>query len=105
QTALSGWNQTGATCDNGNNPGAITLAAGVTVTCTFVNTIIIHPATTLTTQSVSPGASVYLATPVTITVRETNTGDSSITNVTVTGTGCASWLPSSVARLAAGAVV
>src|SRR5207237_15120 len=46
ESPLSGWNQTSATCDNGNNPGAITLAAGVTVTCTFVNTVVIHPATT-----------------------------------------------------------
>jgi hypothetical protein len=38
ETAVSGWDLTGASCDNGNSPGAITLAAGQTVTCTFVNT-------------------------------------------------------------------
>jgi hypothetical protein len=103
ESPSSGWTQTSATCDNGGSPSSITLAVGQTVTCTFVNTIVIHPATTLTTQGVTPGTSVYPGTPVTITVTETNTGDSAITNVSVTGTGCTSWLPASVASLAAGA--
>jgi hypothetical protein len=34
-----GWTLTSATCDNGNDPAAITLDAGETVTCTFVNNI------------------------------------------------------------------
>ncbi len=38
EAALSGWTQTSATCDDGSSPGAIDLAAGETVTCTFVNT-------------------------------------------------------------------
>ncbi len=33
----SGWNLSGATCDNGNSPSSITVAAGQTVTCTFTN--------------------------------------------------------------------
>ena len=33
-----GWSLTSATCDGGNQPGAISLATGDTVTCTFVNT-------------------------------------------------------------------
>lgn len=33
-----GWDLTDATCDDGSEPGAIDLAAGETVTCTFVNT-------------------------------------------------------------------
>jgi hypothetical protein len=38
ETATSGWDQTGATCDNGGSPSSITVAAGQTVTCTFTNT-------------------------------------------------------------------
>jgi hypothetical protein len=38
ETVPTGWDQTGATCDNGNSPSNITLAAGATVTCTFTNT-------------------------------------------------------------------
>jgi hypothetical protein len=34
---VSGWTQTSATCDNGSNPGSISLQAGETVTCTFHN--------------------------------------------------------------------
>jgi hypothetical protein len=34
----AGWLATSATCDNGDTPDAITLDAGETVTCTFVNT-------------------------------------------------------------------
>ena len=38
ETAVSGWDLTSKVCDNGNDPGAITLGAGQTVTCTFTNT-------------------------------------------------------------------
>lgn len=38
EAATSGWDLTSATCDNGDSPGAITLAPGATVTCTFTNT-------------------------------------------------------------------
>jgi hypothetical protein len=38
ETAVSGWDLTSKTCDNGNDPGSITLTAGATVTCTFTNT-------------------------------------------------------------------
>jgi hypothetical protein len=34
----AGWNQTSATCDNGDAPAAIHLGAGQTITCTFRNT-------------------------------------------------------------------
>jgi uncharacterized protein (TIGR03437 family) len=37
ETVPAGWTQTGASCDNGT-PGAITVAAGATTTCTFMNT-------------------------------------------------------------------
>jgi plastocyanin len=35
--AVTGWDLKSATCDNGNSPSSITLAAGATVTCTFTN--------------------------------------------------------------------
>jgi hypothetical protein len=38
ETEPAGWNLTSATCDNGDDPSAITLGAGDDVTCTFVNT-------------------------------------------------------------------
>src|SRR5215813_266925 len=62
---------------------------------------VIHASTTLTTKSVTPGTTVAPGTPVTITVTETNTGDSTITNVSVTGTGCSPWTGGST-TLAAG---
>jgi hypothetical protein len=34
----AGWDLTSSSCNNGNSPSAITLAAGSTVTCTFTNT-------------------------------------------------------------------
>ncbi len=37
QTVPTGWDQTGATCDNGSPVTNITAAAGATVTCTFTN--------------------------------------------------------------------
>jgi Tol biopolymer transport system component len=37
ETVPSGWDQTGATCDNGSAVSNITVAAGQTVTCTFTN--------------------------------------------------------------------
>jgi hypothetical protein len=64
---------------------------------------VIHPATTLHTYSVSPSTTVAAGTPVTITVTETNTGDSTITGVSVTGTNsCATWTGGS-STLVAGA--
>jgi hypothetical protein len=38
ETPSAGWDLTGATCDNGQSPSAITLTSGQTVTCTFTNT-------------------------------------------------------------------
>src|SRR5262249_61169970 len=32
-TVATGWDLTNSTCDNGNDPSAITLASGATVTC------------------------------------------------------------------------
>ncbi len=61
------------------------------------------PATTLTTVSQTPANPVVPGTPVTIVVRETNTGNDTLTNVNVTGTGCTTWTPASVASLAPGA--
>ena len=39
ETAKANWTNTSASCDNGNNPAAITLNPGDDVTCTFVNVI------------------------------------------------------------------
>ena len=39
ETVPANWKLTGHTCDNGNDPSAITLAAGTTVHCTFTNTL------------------------------------------------------------------
>jgi uncharacterized repeat protein (TIGR01451 family) len=38
ETVPGGWDQTGATCDDGSSPGSIGLSAGETVKCTFTNT-------------------------------------------------------------------
>ncbi len=38
ETVPAGWSQTGATCSDGSAPGAVDLAPGETVTCTFTNT-------------------------------------------------------------------
>ena len=38
ETVPDGWELSGATCDNGDDPASITLAAGESVTCTFANT-------------------------------------------------------------------
>ena len=38
ETALTGWDKTSATCSDGSPISAISLSAGETVTCTFVNT-------------------------------------------------------------------
>ncbi|MCE0487625.1 MSCRAMM family protein [Ornithinimicrobium sediminis] len=37
ETVPAGWNLTSATCDNGDEPDAVTVGAGDAVTCTFVN--------------------------------------------------------------------
>lgn len=39
ESAVTGWDLTTATCDDGSDPGAIDLGPGETVTCTFTNTI------------------------------------------------------------------
>jgi hypothetical protein len=39
ETVPSGWDLTSATCDGGSTPSAIVVTAGVTVTCTFTNTV------------------------------------------------------------------
>jgi uncharacterized protein (TIGR03437 family) len=44
ETVASGWTQTGANCTNGT-PGAITVTAGVTTTCTITNTVVAPPST------------------------------------------------------------
>lgn len=38
ENAVSGWDLTSATCDDGSNPASIGLSAGEVVTCTFTNT-------------------------------------------------------------------
>jgi Prealbumin-like fold domain len=39
ETVPANWSLTSATCDNGNDPSAISIAPGSTVTCTFTNTL------------------------------------------------------------------
>jgi uncharacterized repeat protein (TIGR01451 family) len=53
---------------------------------------VINPATVLTLVSMNPNPVVAHGSA-TITVRETNSGDSTLTNVTVTGSPCATWTP------------
>ena len=57
ETAVTGWDLTSKSCDNGNDPASITLGAGQTVTCTFTNTqrgtIIVKK---LTSPSGAPGS-------------------------------------------------
>lgn len=38
ELATDGWKQTNVVCDDGSKPGAISVSAGETVTCTFTNT-------------------------------------------------------------------
>ncbi len=42
ETPITGWTQTSATCDGGNTPAGISLTAGGTVHCTFVNTKVVN---------------------------------------------------------------
>jgi len=44
----AGWQLSAATCSDGSDPGAISLAANETVTCTFVNVRVAGPAGSLT---------------------------------------------------------
>ncbi len=96
-TATVNWTATGHGKDvKGNDVPLTNEVANGTVTVTL------HPATVLITKTVDPGTSVLSGTTVTLTVKETNTGDSAIMNVNVTGTGCTTWLPASVASLGVG---
>ena len=52
---------------------------------------LICSSTSLTLKSVYPSSAVPVGTQVTITVTETNTSGSPISNVSVTGTGCSPW--------------
>lgn len=40
EDTVNGWQQNSASCDNGNNPSAITVIPGQTVVCTFVNSTV-----------------------------------------------------------------
>src|SRR6185437_14742238 len=65
---------------------------------------VILPATTLTTQSVSPGTIVQSGTQVTVVVTETNSGNDAITNVSVVGSGaCLAGFSGGASTLAPGA--
>jgi hypothetical protein len=62
---------------------------------------VIVATTTLITKSVNPGTSVVVGTAVTITLTETNTGNDTLSNVSISSsTGCTSWTPANVATLA-----
>ncbi|TMG24206.1 MAG: hypothetical protein E6H96_07285, partial [Chloroflexi bacterium] len=61
---------------------------------------VINPATTLTVKT-APPAKVYPGGSITIVVTEKNTGDDTLANVHVIGTGsCAAWSPANVVSLA-----
>ena len=81
-------------------------ATGENITCTYTNTGVIS-STTLTLKSSTPtdGSSVAVGTPVTIVVTETNTGNGTITGVSVTAGGActASGFTGGATTLAAGA--
>ena len=47
ENPTTGWELTGATCDDGSPPGAINLSPAETVTCTFVNAPVIPPQPTI----------------------------------------------------------
>ena len=55
--------------------------------------IVIAPATQLTIVSPVGTPKIESGDPITITVRETNTGDDTLTGVTVSGAPCATWTP------------
>jgi hypothetical protein len=50
ETAKDNWKLVGATCDNGNDPSAIHLAPGATVTCTFTNQLLVGSITVTKTH-------------------------------------------------------
>jgi hypothetical protein len=60
------------------------------------------PATTLTTKSVTPAGSVEVGTLVTVVVTETNTGNSALTGVSVSGGGVCASFTGGATTLAAG---
>ncbi|HEX8939576.1 MAG TPA: SpaA isopeptide-forming pilin-related protein [Candidatus Limnocylindrales bacterium] len=62
------------------------------------NITVIHPATTLVTKSAT--ATAHAGDPITIVVTETNSGDDTLSDVHISGTGCTSYSPANVATLA-----
>ncbi len=92
------WSATGHGTDPLNN------AAPDTNETVNASIIVLHPATTLTAASTNP-TTVESGTSVTLKVTEKNTGDTALTGVNVTGTGCSPWSPvgSFSGTLAAGA--
>ncbi len=55
ETAVTGWDLTGATCDNGNSPASITVSSGSVITCTFTNTKRGTVSVTKTLSGTTPG--------------------------------------------------
>src|SRR5207244_244112 len=68
---LESWTLTSAGCDNGNNPGAITLTAGQTVVCMFTNTFTPPVAVTCVVISAFVGLAI---TPIGVTATGGNGG-------------------------------
>lgn len=64
------------------------------------NITVIHPATTLVTKSAT--ATAHAGDPITIVVTETNSGDDTLSDVHISGTGCTSYSPANVATLPVG---
>jgi len=74
ETLPAGWAQVGATCSDGSSPGAIGLAAGESVTCTFTNARLALGLTMTPTPGAvtSPGGQVAFA------VRVVNDGGAAV---------------------------
>ena len=65
---------------------------------------ILHPATTLAVKTgTTVPTQIHAGGSVTITLTETNTGDTALTGVSITGTGCTSYTPAGPVSLAVGA--
>ena len=81
------WSAAGAGTDSLNNPVP---TSGESTNGSFQG---ISPSTSLTFVSQSVANPVPASSSVTLTVTEKNTGDTTLTGVSVTGTGCTTWTP------------
>jgi len=82
--ATTGWDLTSATCDDGDKPSAITLAAGATVTCTFINSR--KPELIVIKHVINNNGGNAVAADFTMTVTATNPTPASFAGVESPGT-------------------